>query len=128
MKPELTRLMQEHDLTENSIFYRYTYPEFLTPLEGNRYKLSASDQATELVINVYEKGLRVMAHNLGKGLTFVQQQEPMFEHDDKVCVQMKLKEILDQNGLLYPDDSSFVAGSFYMTMPKGEVEVEKASD
>lgn len=124
MTERLQQLMKEKGLTEETIFYRYTYPEFLKSIGENRFMLSANDQATELVVDIYESGLREMAHNFGPGLTCLLQQEASFELPEKVCVKIKLKDILDQGGLLYPDDSSFVEGAFYMTMPKGEVRAE----
>lgn len=128
MNEKLQQLMKDNGLTEESIFYRYTFPEFLKSIDGNRFKLSANDQATEIVVDVYQSGLREMAHNFGKGLTFLSERDESFELPDKICVKMQLKEILQQGGLLYPDESSFVEGAFFMTMPEGEVEVEKVAE
>jgi len=126
MNPKLEQLMQEKGLTADTILYRYTYQEFLTPKGDNKFDLSANENATEIVLDVYNLGLREVAHDFGKGLTFLRQKEAEFELPEKVCVQVKLGAILSQGGLIYPDNSSFVEGAFYLTMPAGHVEVEMA--
>ena len=128
MNPDLEHLMKENKLTEDSILFRYTYPEFLEHVEGNRYKLSANENATEMVEDLYGSGHLKMAKYIGKGLTFLSQKESEFDLPEKKCVQVRLKEILKQGGLIYPDRSSFVSGSFFITLPNGSVEVEMVSE
>lgn len=128
MNPDLEHLMKENQLTENTILYRYTYPEFLALVEGNRYKLSANENATEMIEDIYGSGHLKMAKYVGKGLTFLLQQESEFDLPGKKCVRLRLKEVLSQGGMIYPDRSSFVSGSFFLTIPLGFVEVEMVAE
>ena len=128
MNAELKQLMEENNLTEDTLMYRYTYPEYLQHIEGSRYKLSANKNATEIVEDLYGSGHLTMAKNIGEGLTFILQKENEFDLPEKKCVHLRLKEVLSQGGRIYPDRSSFVSGSFFLTLPAGFVNVETEPD
>ena len=121
MNAELNHLMKENNLTKETKLYRYTDPDFLSHLEGNRYSMSANDEATEMVEDIYGTGHLKMAKYFGKGLTFMMQPESEYDLPGKKCVCLVLEDVLSQGGLIYPDRSSYVSGSFFLTLPEGSV-------
>jgi hypothetical protein len=124
MNEKLKQLLSENGFDENTILYRYTLPEFLEPIDDNRYKLSANPNATEVVEDLYDTGYSIAARELGKGLSCFIQKEPDYQLPEHTCVKIRLGDILSQGGLVYPDHSNFAEGSYFLTMPNGFVEVE----
>lgn len=124
MNTKLKELMNQHHFTEDTVLYRYTLPEFLTPGEPGKYQLSANPNATEIVEDYYKSGHSIPGHDIGPGLSFFVQKEPEYALPEKKCVKVKLGDIIAQGGLIYPDYSTFSEGCFFLTMPSGSVEVE----
>jgi hypothetical protein len=124
---KITILMKSEGLTEDTIFYRYTAEEHLIKAGDKKYKLSANDRATEMVEDYYESGHLIMAKYVGQGLAFTLEKDNEYKSESKICVEMPLSEILDQGGLVYPDRSSYETSSYFLTMPKGSVSVDKSS-
>ncbi|MFT5169376.1 MAG: hypothetical protein ACI8P3_004625 [Saprospiraceae bacterium] len=126
-KEKIAILMKSEGLSKDTIFYRYTYEEHLIKTEEGKYKLSANDSATEMVEDYYISGHLVMAKYVGRGLAFTLEKDNEYKSDSKVCVEIRLSEILDQGGLIYPDRSSYETSSYFLTMPEGSVSVDKSA-
>lgn len=132
MKPnsQLFAFLESEDLSKDSLFYRYTLPEFIRRDENGKYFISANPEATEMIEDVYGNGHSKMAKFLSQGLAFTTAIEEEFKSDDHVLISLKVEKILDQEGLIYPDVSSYTSKSkaFYITIPTGEIEVEKIEE
>ena len=63
------------------------------------------------------------ASEFGPGLAFALSKESRFKNSDRLCVSIKLGDILNQGGKIYQDQSSGEPGSWYLTMPNGSVKI-----
>ena len=126
--PALTELMAENGFTAETRFRRYTLPEFLTPAgEDGRLELSANPDPSEGVVDVYEGGHSVLAVNVGPGLAFTRSEAEDWGGDDRVLVELRLQDVLDQGGRIYPVDTVITEPVWYFTLPSGSVRVHRAS-
>ena len=126
MKNEkLALLLKNENLDETTTLYRHSLPKFLEQTDEGTYRLSANEAATEMVEDLYGSGHLIMAKYVGKGLAFTLQKETEYSSDEKLCVKISLKDILNQEGLVYPDRSSYDTSSYFLTMPTGSVAVQK---
>ena len=132
MKPneQVTAFLESEDLSKESQFYRFTLPEYLRLDADGRYFISANPEATEMIEDIYGNGHSMMAKFLGQGLAFTTGVEEEFKNNDHVLISVKVEKILDQDGLIYPDVSSYTNDSkaYFITLPKGEIEVERIED
>ena len=111
-------------LTPESRFYRHTRSEFLEPLdEPGRYRISASADPSEAVEDVYAGGHTVLATHLGPGLAFAKVPESQWQESGRTCVELRLQDVLDQGGRVYPVQSVTTERVWYFTLPKGGVQV-----
>jgi hypothetical protein len=126
MKKELQELMEAHGLTEDTVLYRETLGEFLsdTPYPG-MYSLSANDDPTEAVIDVYGGGHVSLAAQIGQGLGFAENPDNQWRGEDRTTVAVRLGDIFSQGGLLYPVESVITEKIWYLTIPEGKVIVRK---
>lgn len=141
----LTRLLEEHNLGGDARLYREAMRESLTATESpGVYSLAANASPSESVIDVYGPGYVVQAEQVGPGLAFAESASPNWQetmelrtlraHQDKkasaadrVEVEVRVKDILRQGGLIYPVESVTVERAWYFTLPEGKVEVREAS-
>lgn len=126
MKKELQELMEAHGLTEDSVLFRETLPDFVgdTDFPG-MYSLSANPDPTEAVIDVYEGGHISLAAQIGQGLGFAENTENQWEAEDRVTVAVRLGDVLAQGGKIYPVESVITEKIWYLTIPDGKVLVRK---
>ena len=126
MNKELQELMESHGLTEDSVLYRETLGEFLsdTPYPG-MHSLSANDDPTEAVIDVYGGGHISLAAQIGPGLGFAENHENQWREEDRVTVSVRLGDVFAQGGLIYPVESVITETVWYLTIPEGQVVVRK---
>ncbi len=61
LKPALKDLMDSNGFTANTMFYRETLTEYLTPVDGGAYRISANEDPSEAVIDVYSQGHMTLA-------------------------------------------------------------------
>jgi hypothetical protein len=126
-KKLLAELMASNDLNAESRFYRHTLPEFLEPAgEGGLHRLSANDDPSEAVVDVYGGGHISLAMRVGPGLAFAETAESEWQDSDRVCVEVHLADVLEQGGLIYPVESVITDRVWYMTLPSGGVTVRVA--
>jgi hypothetical protein len=122
---KLSTLMKSEGLSRDTMFYRYTTEKHLEEFEEGKYKLFANDEATEIIEDYYKTGQLIMAKYIASGLAFTTEKDTDYKSDLKMCVEMRLSEILDQGGLVYPDPGSFETSSYFLSIPNGFVLVRK---
>ena len=138
---KLQQLLEEHRLFAETPLYREAMRAALTPTgtEGV-YRLQANASPSESVIDVYGQGYVVQAESVGPGLAFAESDEPNWQETmemrvlkatrtskvkmaDHVEVEIRLSDILQQGGLVYPVESVTVERAWYCTLPEGSIEV-----
>jgi hypothetical protein len=120
----LGNLLAENDLTLDSRFYRYTMPEHLRPGDdAGTYRLSANTEPSEAVIDVYAQGHMILAEQVGPGLAFAESVDNEWRSEGRTAVEVSLKDVIDQGGLMYPVESIITDRVWYMTLPAGSVPV-----
>lgn len=126
MKKELQELMEAHGLTEDTVLYRETLPEFLTDTDySGMYSLSANADPTEAVIDVYGGGHISLAAQIGQGLGFAENPENQWREEDRVTVGVRLGDVFAQGGLIFPVESVITEKIWYLSIPDGKVIVRK---
>ena len=94
--------------------------------ENGIVSILAKENAEELIIDLYQgQGHSFMARNIGFGLAFTTDIEEDYIIEGKIGVKVKLKDILNQGGLIYPVISvpEYIT-SFFFSLPNGKVQVE----
>ena len=126
MNEKLQELMEANGLNEDTILYRETLDEFLndTSFPG-MYSLTANDDPTEAVIDVYGGGHISLAAQIGQGLGFAEKAENQWREEGRTTVAVRLGDVFAQGGLIYPVESVITETIWYLTMPEGQVVVRK---
>ncbi len=121
----LTAFMQENNITSESKLYRYTSKNYLKELNGEFY-LEAKKEPTDMVVDRYHGFWEVfLASEVGPGISFLTNREQEYERTDRVCVEISLKDVLDQGGLIYNVTSlPAYLNAFFCTLPDGKVKAE----
>jgi hypothetical protein len=121
----LTAFMQENNITSESKLYRYTSKNYLKELNGEFY-LEAKKEPTDMVVDRYHGFWEVfLASEVGPGISFLSQREDEYERSDRVCVEVQLKDVLNQGGLVYGVTSlPAYLKAFFCTLPDGKVKAE----
>ena len=120
----LDTFMKENNLTTKSVLVRYTSRNYLSEINGELY-LDAKTSPTDMVVDRYHGFWEVfLASEVGPGISFLSQREDEYERSDRVCVEIQLKDVLNQGGLVY-DVTSLPAyiKAFFCTLPDGKVKV-----
>lgn len=120
----LKAFMQENNLTSESKLVRYTSKKHLIELNGNLY-LEAKKEPIEMVVDRYHGFWEVfIASEIGQGISFLSNIEAEYDRSDRVCVELTLKDVLDQGGLVYNVTSlpAYIK-AFFFTLPEGKVKV-----
>ena len=116
--------MAANNLGDESRLYRATLAEFLTPTaRDGSYWITANSDASEALVDVYEGGHICVAGQKGPGLAFVEAPDNEWCTAERSCVQVRLRDVLDQGGLIYPVESVITSKVWFFTLPKGGVEV-----
>ena len=122
----LAELMQAHSLSGASKLYRATLAEFLQPTDDvTRYRISANDDPSEAVVDVYDQGHMALAVHMGPGLAFSERTDSQWSTPDRITVEVQLQDVLDQGGLIYPVESVITDRVWYCTLPDGGVHIRK---
>ena len=119
----LENLMESEGLTSDSVMYRYTNKHHIGTDEEGKNFINANPNSEEIVIDHYGQGHSMAASEFGPGLAFALSKESRFKNSDRLCVSVKLEDILNQGGQIYQDQSSGEPGSWYLTMPNGSVKI-----
>jgi len=125
-KVALEVLMREYGFTTESRFYRATLPEFLNPTDQpGVYQICAMADPSEAVTNVYEQGHTTLAQHIGRGLAFSESADHEWLASDRTSVEVRLQDVLDQGGLIYPVESVITDRAWYLTLPDGSISVRE---
>ena len=120
----LGKLLSENGLTLESRFYRYTMQEHLESGDAaGSHRLSANTEPSEAVIDVYAQGHMTLAEQVGQGLAFSETVDNEWRGKGRTEVEVSLKDVIDQGGLMYPVESIITDRVWYMTLPAGSVPV-----
>ena len=138
-KATLDRLLEEHGLVADQRLYREAVLASLTPTDTpGIFRLAANARPSEAVVDVYGQGYLVQAEEVGPGLAFAESATPAWQETvemralksgralppaDQVEVEVRLQDILEQGGLVYPVESVTVERVWYCTLPEGSVPV-----
>ena len=143
----LASLLKEHGLDSESRLFREAER---TALESSgkqgTYRLAANAHPSESVIDVYAgPGYTVQAEEVGPGLAFAESTAPNWQETvqmrilrsgemetsqvggDRMEVEVRVGDILEQGGLMYPVESVEVERAWYFTLPAGSVEVREVT-
>ena len=121
---KLHEVMQAAGFTGETLLYRQTLPEFLggTDEEGI-FTITGNSDPSEALIDVYDQGHVILAVHIGPGLSFVESAENEWQGSDRTAIAIRLQDVLDQGGLIYPVESAITEGVWYLTLPDGRVRV-----
>lgn len=134
--------MGEHNLRPDTRLYREAVRGSLVSAGAPAmYRLQANAQPSESVVDVYGQSYLVQADQVGPGLAFAESALPAWQEtmemramkvgpgkaalapEDRVEIEVLLKDILDQGGLIYPVESVTVEKVWYCTLPSGSITV-----
>ncbi len=128
-KETLAELLAENGLSSDSVLYRSTLPEHLEKKdEDGSLWISANPDPSEAVVNVYETGHLSQAADMGPGLAFAEQEDNEWIESGRESVSLRLGDVLDQGGLIYPVESVIIEKVWYLTLPQGRVHVNLRSE
>ena len=120
----LSKFMQDNNLTNESKLVRYTSKSYLKELNGKLY-LEAKKEPLDMVVDRYHGFWEVFkASEIGQGISFLSNREAEYESHDRVCVEIRLKDVLDQGGLIYSVTSlpAYIK-AYFCTLPDSKVKV-----
>ncbi len=122
--PATAEVLSSNDLSLESRFYRYTLTEYLAPAgDEGETRVSANSSPDEAVIDVYNDGVTLFAKDLAPGLVFAASRECEWESADRVCIEIRVGDVLEEGGRLYP--VQFVENAWYLTFPSGSAAIRK---
>ena len=127
-KQILDTFMKENNLNPESKLVRYTSKTYLKELSGE-YFLEAKKEPQEMIIDRYHGYWEVfLASGIGHGISLLSNKEEEYDRPDRVCVEISLKDVLDQGGLVYKVTSlpAYIT-AFFCTLPEGKVKVNIVS-
>lgn len=127
-KEVLKDLLNEFHLKPESYLYRYTTEKYIEEDQVGGLYLKAKDEPLDMVVDRYVGGYHVfIAHEIGRGLSFLSKPEKEYQIPGRICVKVKIQDVIDQGGLLYSVSSlpAFVK-AFFVTLPEGKVRIVKA--
>ncbi len=141
----LQRLLADHALTPDTRLFREARFSALERTDvAGVFRLAANTAPVESVLDVYGQGYVVQAESVGPGLALAASERPGWqetvqlramrvEHtpgggapDPVVEVAVRLGDVLEQGGLVYPVESVTVERAFYCTLPAGSIAVRLA--
>lgn len=140
--PALDRLLAENGLNAETHLYREVLSKHLKLTGvGGVLELAANPNPSESVVDIYGAGHTVQAAQVGPGLAFawtprggwqdtmelrIQQASERTKEMlslERMEVVVRLGDILDQGGLVYPVESVAIEKAWYCTLPSGSVNV-----
>lgn len=138
----LSKLLEEYQLTGESRLYREAERSSLMSTGApGEYRLTANPRPSESIVDVYGPGYVVQAEQVGPGLAFAQSSTPNWqetmelralqakrsEASDRVEVEVRLADLLEQGGNMYPVESVTVERAWYFTLPSGGIVVREVT-
>ena len=141
----LLRLLEVHHLSGDTRLYREAERASLAATAApGVYRLAANAHPRETLVDVYGPGYLVQAEEVGAGLAFAESassgwQEtkelrvlqaglnPAAAEADHAVVEVRLADLLEQGGAMYPVQSVAIERAWYFTLPSGSIEVREAT-
>ena len=125
-KEILENLLQENKLNYDSVLYRYTSEKHLEKDKNNNYFLIAKTEPIDMVVDIYNGDYHVfIAKDIGSGISFLTKQEQEYQNQERFCVAVTLRDIIEQGGLVYTVSSLPVyLKAFFLTLPEGKIKVK----
>jgi hypothetical protein len=108
------------------MLYRESLETFVERDDAGHETVTANADPSEAVVNVYEGGHVALAAQIGAGLAFTERRDNQWREEGRVTVAVRLGDVLDQGGLLYPVESVITEPVWYVTLPSGRVRVTRA--
>lgn len=124
-KEILENVLEENKLNTNTILYRFTSEKYLRKNKDGQEVLAANDEPLEMLVDTYKgHGHVFIASDIGPGLSFMTEPLDEYERDDRICISVKLGDLLASGGLIYKVTSlpAYIS-AFFFTLPGGEVAV-----
>ena len=137
----LDQLLETHGLAAETRLFREAVRSALESTDTpGEFRLAANPAPGESVVDVYGQGYLVQAEHVGPGLAFAETPSRNWQETmelrtmkagakapvpDAVEVEVTLREILAQGGLVYPVESVTVERAWYCTLPAGSVTVRE---
>jgi hypothetical protein len=122
----LSETLEAHGLDTESVLYRETLEGFLHQDESSgEWWISANPDPSEAVVDAYGGGYGTVASQIGPGLAFTLRADSQWQEEGRVTVAVRLRDVLEQGGLLYPVESVITEPVWYLTLPAGRVRVER---
>lgn len=116
-KKVLAELLESNGYTAETRFYRATFPEFIDA-DGT---MSANPTPSEAVIDIYGAGHTVTAESCGPGLAFTDHPHTDWDEEDRIRVEVRLGDMLDQGAMMYPVNSVIIDRVWFVTLPTGRI-------
>ena len=122
----LEQLLRSHGLHKETMLFRATLQEFLSETsDPDVFLLSANVDSGEGIIDEYGGGHSTVATHVGPGLAFTESRDNQWLAEGRIGVSVRLGDVLDQGGLLYPVESVITETVWYLTLPSGSVRVRR---
>ena len=123
-KATLEDLLAENGWTRETVLFRATLPEHLsdTDLPGV-FETTANPSASEAVVDIYGSGHGCVAEHVGPGLAFAERGDNSWAESARTLVQVRVSDVIDQGGLIYPVESVITEKVWYATLPSGRITV-----
>mgnify|MGYP001828409732 CR=1 FL=1 len=100
-KDQLQRILDDSKLSIDTVLYRFTSEKYLIKKDDREF-LNANEEPHEMVVDHYTgQGHVFMAKDIGPGLSFLTKPLDEYKQDARICVKVKLKDLLHQGGLMY---------------------------
>jgi hypothetical protein len=122
---KVEEILRDHGLSRDSVLYRESLATFVERDDAGHETVTANADPSEAVVNVYEGGHVALAAQIGAGLAFTERHENQWREEGRVTVAVRLGDVLDQGGLLYPVESVITEPVWYVTLPAGRVRVTR---
>ncbi len=122
----LNDIMSAYNLSSESVLFRYSLPKHISTTDQSITTINAKDNPEEIIIEGYQGGGHsIHASNIGPGLAFTLVAEEDYKTPHKVCIEVKIKDIIEQGGLIYKVTSVPAhINAFFFTLPQGKVKVK----
>ena len=122
----LAEILEEFGLNLESKLYRYTSVKYIENT-GEVCCLKAKTECSDMVIDHYEdKGHFFVSQEMGIGISFLSKPESDYEREGRICIEIQLKDVIEQGGLIYKITSlpAYLQG-YFVTLPSGYIKVLK---
>ncbi len=126
-KETMKGLLEENKLTHDSILFRFTSQKYLINKDGGTEYLKVNPAPVEMVVDAYEdQGHVFMAKDIGPGLSFLTEAFEEYQNDERICVSVKIEDLIAQGGQIYKVTSlPAYINAFFFTLPAGDVKVKR---